>query len=114
MSENYYVVWDFITGYKEKTCPVSRILFYQSTKPSFLSTGAFWHGCPTCRHAQIRPKTNSDYWEKKLDRTIKRDRDNKSELEKIGWRVFIIWECETKINKLPLLKDKLEQFFTDV
>jgi DNA mismatch endonuclease (patch repair protein) len=21
----------------------------------------FWHGCPTCKHAQIRPKENSEY-----------------------------------------------------
>ena len=30
--------------------------------------GCFWHGCPICKHAQIRPRTNEQYWEKKLNR----------------------------------------------
>jgi DNA mismatch endonuclease (patch repair protein) len=39
--------------------------------------GCFWHGCPTCRHAKIRrPIDNAEYWNKKLDRTIIRDKEN--------------------------------------
>ncbi|MDR1246479.1 MAG: very short patch repair endonuclease [Clostridiales Family XIII bacterium] len=58
--------------------------------------GCFWHGCPTCRHAKIRPVTNVDYWEKKLNRTLERDKRNVAVLEEMGWRVLVIWECETK------------------
>ena len=70
--------------------------------------GCFWHGCPTCRHAKIRPKENSDYWNKKLDRTLERDKKNVIELKKLGWIVIIIWECETKKKNMLLLKSKLD------
>ena len=43
--------------------------------------GCFWHGCPVCKHAKIRPKANSAYWNEKLDRTLERDRLNKLKLE---------------------------------
>jgi len=52
--------------------------------------GCFWHGCPTCRHAKIRPATNIDYWNKKLDRTLQRDKENQLALEQAGWRVLVI------------------------
>ena len=72
--------------------------------------GCFWHGCPTCRRAKIRPVANAGYWSKKLDRKIERDKNNIYALEKMGWRVLVIWECETKIKQLPLLGDKLSEF----
>jgi DNA mismatch endonuclease (patch repair protein) len=75
--------------------------------------GCFWHGCPTCKHAQIRPKNNADYWNKKLDKNIERDKKNESELKKLDWNVLIIWECETKKSKRDLLINKIQNYFID-
>jgi len=72
--------------------------------------GCFWHGCPVCRHAKIRPKKNAEYWNKKLDRTLERDRENLIKLEQLGYKVLIIWECETKKKKVQFLKDKIIDF----
>jgi len=58
--------------------------------------GCFWHGCPSCRRAQVRPVNNAEYWSRKLDKNIERDKKNKKELKKLGWNVFVIWECEIK------------------
>lgn len=69
--------------------------------------GCFWHGCPTCRHASIRPVTNTEYWEKKLDRTMERDKNNVTALEQMGWRVMVIWECETRKSVAAKLEDKI-------
>ena len=69
--------------------------------------GCFWHGCPTCRHAKIRPVANVDYWEKKLNRTLERDKSNTAALEQMGWRVMVIWECETKKKRHLALVQKL-------
>jgi DNA mismatch endonuclease (patch repair protein) len=55
--------------------------------------GCFWHQHPGCRHA-IRPRTNQDYWLPKLARNVARDVATKLELEALGWRVLVIWECE--------------------
>ncbi len=57
--------------------------------------GCFWHGHLGCKRAS-RPTSNTDFWNKKLDRNIERDRAAREELEKIGWRVMTIWECEIK------------------
>lgn len=69
--------------------------------------GCFWHGCPTCRHAKVRPKSNSDYWNQKLDRNMQRDKENDSALRELGWRVVVIWECETKKRKISELFERL-------
>jgi DNA mismatch endonuclease (patch repair protein) len=73
--------------------------------------GCFWHGCPTCRRAKIRPATNVEYWKKKLDRTLERDKNNIALLEQMGWRVLVIWECETKKGNVTSLIQKLSAFF---
>ena len=69
--------------------------------------GCFWHGCPTCRHAQIRPVANADYWEKKLNRTMERDKNNVVALEQMGWHVMVIWECETKKKNIEKLLKRI-------
>jgi len=70
--------------------------------------GCFWHGCPTCRHAKIRPVANAEYWEKKLNRTMERDKYNLVVLEQIGWRVMVIWECETRKKNLTVLRENIK------
>jgi len=74
--------------------------------------GCFWHGCPTCRHAKIRPVANAEYWDKKLDRTMERDKSNIVTLGKMGWHVMVIWECETRKNKLAMLDERIRKTLT--
>ena len=69
--------------------------------------GCFWHGCPVCRHAQIRPKENAEFWNKKLDRTLERDKENYAKLEQLGYRVIVIWECEINKKKTDTLKARI-------
>lgn len=53
----------------------------------------FWHGHPT---RFTMPKTNKDYWENKIKRNRKRDRQVNSELKAQGWKVIRIWEYNIK------------------
>ena len=55
--------------------------------------GCFWHRHDGCNLA-YHPKTNVDFWEKKFQANVERDLRNLQELEKDGWKVLIIWECE--------------------
>ena len=57
--------------------------------------GCFWHGHENCRYF-VMPKSNIDYWEKKILRNIERDKESIKKLEADGWRVLTIWECELK------------------
>ena len=77
-------------------------------KTAIFVHGCFWHGCPACRRAKVRPVANAEYWNRKLDRTLERDRNNMTALEQMGWRVVIIWECETRKKNLMLLAQKIE------
>ena len=57
--------------------------------------GCFWHRLSGCKRATT-PATNVDYWQTKFARNVARDARNQAELEKMGWRVVIVWECELK------------------
>ncbi|MBW1701617.1 MAG: DNA mismatch endonuclease Vsr [Deltaproteobacteria bacterium] len=72
--------------------------------------GCFWHGHKRCPRSK-RPTTNENFWNKKLDGNIKRDKRYRRELRHMGWKVLIVWECETK-NPEKLLR-KLERFLHD-
>ena len=55
--------------------------------------GCFWHGHSNCKIAHM-PKSNNEYWDKKLRRNIENDKKHRDVLESMGWRVIVIWECE--------------------
>lgn len=57
--------------------------------------GCFWHRHPGCSKATV-PKTNTDWWRNKLENNVERDARNYRQLRELGWRVFTLWECETK------------------
>ena len=57
--------------------------------------GCFWHG-HTCKRGDRIPKENRRYWTKKIARNKERDQEHVSALKVKGWKVLIIWECETK------------------
>ena len=58
--------------------------------------GCFWHG-HDCRNT--RPDDHSEYWQKKRNRNIQRDKEITERFQKRGWTVIRIWECElTKKN----------------
>ena len=44
----------------------------------------------------VWPTTNESYWRKKIARNVTRDEENMRLLSYVGWRVFVIWECELK------------------
>jgi len=48
---------------------------------------------PNCAGATI-PKSNAGFWKRKLAENIERDLRAKQELEKQGWRIMVVWECE--------------------
>lgn len=60
--------------------------------------GCFWHGHENCK-AAILPNTNTESWKKKISDNITRDKNNIEKLEKGGWKVIIIWQCEIKSKK---------------
>lgn len=57
--------------------------------------GCFWHS-HDCKYGSVQPKTNQKFWKEKRQRTVERDRENSREIEELGWKHLILWECQTK------------------
>ena len=57
--------------------------------------GCFWHQHPGCKRATI-PQTHKLFWKEKFYKNSERDLQTKQHLKELGWRVYTIWECETK------------------
>lgn len=57
--------------------------------------GCFWHRHENCKFAYL-PKTRIDFWQQKFLENINRDVQVKLLLENAGWRVLVIWECQTR------------------
>lgn len=58
--------------------------------------GCFWHGHSNCSKGRTRPKTRADFWNEKIEGNQRRDRASARALRRDGWKVLIIWECETR------------------
>jgi DNA mismatch endonuclease (patch repair protein) len=70
--------------------------------------GCFWHGHKGCKRASI-PQTNSEFWTRKIGGNIQRDRKTIRELQDLGWKVLIVWQCQT--SNLALLEHRIARFF---
>lgn len=77
-------------------------------KTVVLVHGCFWHrheGCPRC----TTPTSNSEYWDKKFVKNVERDKNDKKTLERLGWKVLIVWECEVLEKSKTLLKEIISE-----
>lgn len=57
--------------------------------------GCFWHRHRGCPYATV-PKTNEEYWLPKFGANTARDARKQAALEHEGWRVLVVWGCETR------------------
>ena len=55
----------------------------------------FWHRHDGCRYA-YEPKSRVRFWTDKFSQNVARDQRNEAALRTLGWRVLVIWECETR------------------
>ncbi|MDQ0563205.1 DNA mismatch endonuclease (patch repair protein) [Rhizobium mesoamericanum] len=90
--------------------PGSPDLVFPSRQLALFVHGCFWHRHAGCRLA-YNPKSNVEFWQAKFKGNIARDARVLDELERLGWRVAMIWECETRDfdGLCQKLKEILEQ-----
>ncbi len=87
------------------------LVFPRLSKIIFVN-GCFWH-MHKCKFGLVTPKTNSDFWRKKRESTVVRDKKQQQELKNLGWQVMVIWECQTRLKKHNALLDVIQLFFSD-
>lgn len=81
-----------------KQLPGSPDIFIPKYNTAIFVNGCFWHMHENCKYSSI-PKTNRDFWEKKLKSNVKRDAENYDELNKLGINVIVVWQCDIKKMK---------------
>ena len=81
-----------------KNLPGSPDLVFSRRQTVVFVHGCFWHRHPSCRYAST-PKSRLDYWLPKFAANVERDARKSAQLEKLGWKVVVVWECETKQAK---------------
>lgn len=69
--------------------------------------GCFWHGHEGCRYF-VMPKSNTEFWQTKIDRNKERDSETQRKLALMGWHCITIWECQLKPKVREATLDSLE------
>ena len=95
----------------DKGLPGKPDLVFPSRRVALFVHGCFFHRHrdPDCKLARL-PKTRLDFWLPKLEGNAARDERTAATLRELGWRVIVIWECETKdVGRLGRLADEIRE-----
>lgn len=92
----------------DKALPGKPDLVFRSKKRAIFVHGCFWHA-HTCRDGKM-PATNMVYWRAKRRTNRMRDRKIQELLEREGWSVLIVWECECSGASRERLERTLTRF----
>jgi len=74
-------------------------------KKAVFIDGDFWHGY---QFSKLKKRLPKKYWLAKIERNIKRDRKNRAQLRKKGWKVLKVWEHELNKNFEKSIKKIIE------
>ena len=66
--------------------------------------GCFWHRHPGCKYAYT-PKSRVEFWNRKFESNIARDKVVEDQLQAQGIRSLVIWECTVR----QMRKDKAKE-----
>ena len=79
-----------------RTLPGCPDIVLPKYKTVIFVNGCFWHkhDCPRF----VWPSSNEDYWHTKIMGNVERDKRNTDEIQELGWKVLVVWECELKNN----------------
>lgn len=81
-----------------KSLPGTPDIFILKYNTAIFVNGCFWHMHEDCKLSTI-PKTNYEFWKKKLESNVERDKENYKKIEDMGIKVIVVWGCEIKRMK---------------
>lgn len=92
-----------------RTMPGKPDIVLKKYKTVVFVNGCFWHKHNCGRF--VMPASNTEYWEKKINGNVERDKTNTALLEEQGWRVIVIWECQLKKK---VIDENLEWLYKEI
>lgn len=97
------------TGYRlhRKELPGKPDIVFVGKRKAILVHGCFWHG-HDCKEGTRKPRSNQEYWARKIEDNRLRDESHIAELRRMGWAVLTVWECE--LRDAEKLRSKLHAF----
>lgn len=74
-------------------------LTFKKLKIAIFCDSEFWHG-KNWETKKLEHKTNIEFWHKKIERNIERDKEVNEQLLKEGWKVLRFWgkDIEKKLD----------------
>ncbi len=87
-------------------CPVQGGYRVPARQVSIFVDGCFWHGCPL--HFQV-PKSNSGWWQEKIEDNMRRDGRQSARLRSAGWMVVRLWEHEVAGKRVEIAARRIEK-----
>ncbi|SCJ11768.1 Very short patch repair protein [uncultured Ruminococcus sp.] len=101
----------FSQGFKyrknDKRLPGTPDIVLPKYKTVIFVNGCFWHGHDGCRYFVI-PKTNTEFWTKKIETNRNRDIRKINDIQILGWKVIVVWECQLKKEKADITLNNLK------
>ena len=97
-------------GTRNKGLPGTPDLANDRDKWAIFVNGCFWHFHKRCVRGRL-PKSNTRFWGSKRASNRKRDKAKEQQLKDSGYRVLIVWECESEDREL--LNSKVASFFSE-
>lgn len=88
-----------VNGPKNKELPGRPDIILPKHRAVIFVHGCYWHRHSGCKFA-YSPKSRVKFWESKFEQNVERDRRNEEELATRGWRVVVVWECQTRSEPL--------------
>lgn len=95
-----------------KTLPGTPDLVFPSRKAIIFMHGCFWHRHQDCRLARM-PKSRVAFWREKLETNKRRDEENERQVNELGWRVLVVWECQMQEKDLNEVSNVVRRFLAD-
>lgn len=85
-----------VRGYRKnvRKMPGTPDVVFGKAKVAVFLHGCFWHG-HGCGNAKV-PSVNKVFWGEKIRRNAERHDRNTQALQKLGYEVITVWECELK------------------
>lgn len=102
--------WGYRYRLHDRKLPGCPDIIFSSMRKIIFVHGCFWHG-HRCPAGLNRPRSNSDYWETKLERNRSRDVVNREKLRKLHWKTLVLWECE--LRKIASVERRVRTFLEE-
>lgn len=95
--------WLWSHGYRYrlnvKSVPGKPDIVMRKYRTAIFVNGCFWHGHEGCK-LFVMPKTNTEFWQNKIEYNRQRDKRNYDILIQNGWQVIVLWQCKLAKDKL--------------